>query len=90
MLRLWFAITTLKLGVNLGQNVQVTSGLKPTDRLIVSPSAGILEGERVQVVNGVAGIGPDNAARITAAQSTSTHAGDQMQAHVETAGIDPK
>jgi membrane fusion protein (multidrug efflux system) len=83
-------LQNVKLGVNLGQNVQVTSGLKPTDRIIVSPSAGILEGEKVQVVNGVAGIGPDNSARVTAAQSTSTHAGDQMQAHVETAGIDPK
>jgi membrane fusion protein (multidrug efflux system) len=83
-------LQNVKLGINLGQNVQVVSGLKPTDRLIVSPSAGILEGEEVKVVNGVAGIGPDNAAHITPAQSTSTHADDQTQVHVETAEVDPK
>ncbi len=78
-------LQNVKLGLNLGLNVQVTSGLKPTDRLIVSPSAGTLEGEEVQVVNGVPGVGPSNAA-----PSTSTPAGSQTQVHVETAEADPK
>ena len=39
----------VKLGLNLGRNVQVTGGLKPEDRLINDPSAGLLEGETVQV-----------------------------------------
>jgi membrane fusion protein, multidrug efflux system len=42
----------VKLGLNLGQSVQIVSGLKRNDRVIVSPSAGILEGQKVQVVSG--------------------------------------
>ena len=37
------------LGLNLGRNVQVTGGLKAEDRLVNDPSAGLLEGETVQV-----------------------------------------
>jgi len=40
----------IKLGLNLGQTVQVTQGLKPSDRLIANPSDGLLEGETVDVV----------------------------------------
>jgi membrane fusion protein, multidrug efflux system len=46
----------VKLGLNLGQTVQVISGLKPSDRLIVNPSAGILEGEKVRIVTGAPGV----------------------------------
>ncbi|MCX4160256.1 MULTISPECIES: efflux RND transporter periplasmic adaptor subunit [Paraburkholderia] len=49
-------LQNVKLGLNLGQTVQVISGLKPTDRLIVNPSAGILEGEKVRVVPGTPGV----------------------------------
>lgn len=48
----------VKLGLNLGQNVQVIEGLKPDDRLINDPSAGELEGQLVHVVTGVPGIAP--------------------------------
>jgi len=48
----------VKLGLNLGQTVQVVSGLKPTDRLVNNPSAGLLEGEAVKVVPGAPGIAP--------------------------------
>ncbi len=37
------------IGLNLGQTVQVLSGLKAEDRLINDPSAGLLEGEAVEV-----------------------------------------
>ncbi len=40
----------VKLGLNLGQTVQVAAGLKPTDRFVNDPSAGLLEGEHVHVV----------------------------------------
>ncbi len=48
----------VKLGLNLGQTVQVVSGLDRNDRLIDNPSAGLLEGEAVQIVSGAPGIAP--------------------------------
>ncbi len=48
----------VKLGLNLGQNVQVVDGLKPDDRLINDPSAGEMEGQLVHIVAGEPGIAP--------------------------------
>lgn len=48
----------VKLGLNLGQTVQVLSGLKRDDRLVNNPSAGLLEGEAVHVVPGAKGMAP--------------------------------
>ncbi|GBQ71109.1 multidrug efflux pump acriflavin resistance protein AcrB/AcrD/AcrF [Ameyamaea chiangmaiensis NBRC 103196] len=45
----------VQVGTNLGKSVQVISGLKPTDRIISSPSAGLLDGEEVRVVDGTPG-----------------------------------
>src|SRR5580698_3304704 len=45
----------ITLGQNLGQTVQVTSGLTAGDRLVNNPPAGLLEGERVQPVTPVTG-----------------------------------
>jgi membrane fusion protein (multidrug efflux system) len=58
----------VKLGLNLGQNVQILSGLTPTDRFIVNPSAATLEGQKVQVVSGVPGVAPEEAGRTTASE----------------------
>jgi membrane fusion protein, multidrug efflux system len=77
-------LQNVKLGLNLGQNVQIVSGLKPTDRFIVSPSAGILEGQSVQVVTGEPGIAP------AAASTQPAHAADQKLANVEPAESDKK
>src|SRR6202034_1004465 len=44
-----------RLGQNLGQMVQVTSGLSPGDKLVNSPPAGLLEGQTVQPVTPVHG-----------------------------------
>jgi membrane fusion protein, multidrug efflux system len=49
-------LKNVKLGQNLGQTVQVVAGLKRSDRLVVSPSAGILEGEPVRIVQGAPGV----------------------------------
>lgn len=46
----------VKLGLNFGKTVQVLSGVKPTDQLVLNPSAGILEGERVRVVSSAPGL----------------------------------
>jgi len=43
------------LGQNLGQTVQVTSGLSPGDKLVNNPPAGLLEGQLVQAVTPVSG-----------------------------------
>jgi membrane fusion protein (multidrug efflux system) len=59
----------VKLGRNLGQTVEIVSGLKPADRLILSPSAGILEGEQVSITTGVPGIAPDAKFRSSAADA---------------------
>jgi membrane fusion protein, multidrug efflux system len=45
----------ITLGQNLGQTVQVTSGLAPSDKLVNNPPAGLLDGETVQPVTPVMG-----------------------------------
>jgi membrane fusion protein (multidrug efflux system) len=79
----------VKLGLNLGQNVQVLSGLKATDRFLVNPSAGTLEGEKVQVVSGVPGVAPETASPTTASEPAAHPGGDQP-AKVATAESEPK
>jgi membrane fusion protein, multidrug efflux system len=48
-------LRNVTLGQNLGQTVQVTSGLSAGDRLVNNPPAGLLDGESVQPVTPVAG-----------------------------------
>ena len=45
----------ITLGQNLGQTVQVTSGLSRNDKLVNNPPAGLLDGETVQSVTPVTG-----------------------------------
>jgi membrane fusion protein, multidrug efflux system len=45
----------ITLGQNLGQMVQVTSGLSSSDKLVNNPPAGLLEGQTVQPVTPVPG-----------------------------------
>jgi membrane fusion protein, multidrug efflux system len=44
-------LQNVKLGLNLGQKVQVIEGLTPSDRLIANPSEGLLDHQPVQVVD---------------------------------------
>ena len=44
-------LQAVKLGLNLGETVQVVHGLKLADQLISNPSDGLLEGQQVDVVN---------------------------------------
>ncbi|MDB6091055.1 MAG: Multidrug resistance protein MdtA [Gammaproteobacteria bacterium] len=48
-------LRNVTLGQNLGQTVQVTSGLLPSDKLVNNPSAGLLEGQSVQPVTPATG-----------------------------------
>jgi len=48
-------LQNVTLGLNLGNSVQITGGLKKTDRVINNPSAGLLEGQEVKPVTPVAG-----------------------------------
>jgi membrane fusion protein (multidrug efflux system) len=48
-------LRNVTLGQNLGQTVQVTSGLSAGDRLVNNPPAGLLEGQSVQPVTPTAG-----------------------------------
>jgi hypothetical protein len=45
----------ITLGQNLGQTVQVTSGLSASDKLVNNPPAGLLDGETVQPVTPLLG-----------------------------------
>jgi len=51
-------LQTVKLGLNLGQTVQVVAGLKPDDQFIDDPSAGLLDGQKVEIVKGAEGMQP--------------------------------
>ena len=46
------------LGENLGLDVQIVSGLKPTDRVVANPPLGLLDGQEVKIVQPVAGYRP--------------------------------
>jgi membrane fusion protein (multidrug efflux system) len=48
-------LRNVTLGQNLGQTVQVTSGLSPGDKLVNNPPAGLLEGQSVQPVTPATG-----------------------------------
>ena len=48
-------LRNVTLGQNLGQTVQVTSGLSSGDKLVNNPPAGLLEGQSVQPVTPAAG-----------------------------------
>jgi RND family efflux transporter MFP subunit len=54
-------LQNVTIGLNMGQTVQVTHGLKLTDRLIANPSDGLLEGEIVKPVDAPAENSDDEA-----------------------------
>ena len=74
------------LGHNMGETVQILSGLTMQDRLIDNPSAGLLDGEIVRVVPGVAGIAP--APQFRTAPALPKHLTEVQRAKVEAARAD--
>ena len=53
-------LQNVTVGLNLGQTVQVTAGLKSNDCLIANPSDGLLDGETVKVVDAPAANSDDD------------------------------
>ena len=51
-------LQTVTVGETLGVKVQVTSGLSRTDKIVASPSLGMLEGQQVDPVTPAAGSQP--------------------------------
>ena len=76
----------VRLGHNLGQTVQIVSGLTLNDRLINNPSAGLLEGEKVQIVPGAPGMAPPSEFKATSA--LPKHMSEAQRAKVEAARAD--
>ncbi|HEY2023354.1 efflux RND transporter periplasmic adaptor subunit [Paraburkholderia sp.] len=81
-------LQNVTLGLNLGQNVQVLSGLKRTDRFITNPSAGTLDGEKVQIVTGVPGVAPQ--AEVRTAASEPAHSTENQHGNIAAATSEPK
>lgn len=50
------------LGRNLGTTVEILAGLKASDRFVANPSLGLLEGQRVKIVQPVKGYQPGQTA----------------------------
>ena len=46
------------LGKNLDTDVEIVAGLKATDKVVASPSLGLLDGQRVKIVQPVPGYQP--------------------------------
>ncbi|MDB5397205.1 MAG: efflux transporter periplasmic adaptor subunit [Rhodospirillales bacterium] len=65
------------IGLNLGTDVQVVSGLKLSDKLVANPSLGLLEGQQVKIVQPNAGADPSGSS--SAAQASQPQAGQAAQ-----------
>lgn len=51
-------LQNVSVGDNLGLDIQVVSGLSATDRIVASPSLGLLDGQQVKVVTPAPGVAP--------------------------------
>ena len=52
-------LTNINVGRNLGLSTEVMSGLNPDDKIVADPSLGLLDGQKVVVVQSVKGYEPD-------------------------------
>jgi membrane fusion protein, multidrug efflux system len=55
-------LQSVSLGDNLGLDIQVVAGLTATDKIVANPSLGLLEGQKVKVVQATQGDEPKAAA----------------------------
>ena len=53
-------LQNVTIGDNLGLEIQVVGGLAPTDKIIVNPSLGLIDGEKVKVVQATPGYEPNS------------------------------
>ena len=70
-------LRNVTLGQNLGQTVQVTSGLSPGDKLVNNPPAGLLEGQSVQPVTPVTGYAMATQKTKATRHETTCHSADR-------------
>ena len=54
-------LQNVTIGDNLGLEIQVVGGLAPTDKIIVNPSLGLIDGQKVKVVQATPGYEPKTA-----------------------------
>ncbi|MFT8675243.1 MAG: efflux RND transporter periplasmic adaptor subunit [Acetobacter sp.] len=54
-------LINVQVGTNYGQTIQIRSGVKKTDRIVASPSAGLLDGQEVRIVKDTPGYTPKQA-----------------------------
>ena len=65
----------IKLGRNLGTEVEVVQGLKLSDRLVISPPDSLATGDKVRVAGAAEGAGAEGAARNIGGQDTAAAPG---------------
>ncbi|MBO1323888.1 efflux RND transporter periplasmic adaptor subunit [Acetobacter sp. TBRC 12305] len=51
-------LISVQVGTNYGQTIQIRNGVKKTDRIVASPSAGLLDGQEVRIVKDTPGYTP--------------------------------
>lgn len=74
------------VGTNLGTMVQILGGLKPTDRVVNNPSAGLLDGQEVRIVDSTPGYNAPSGAAPAVAHDADTRAMPIDNAGTEEAG----
>ncbi len=67
-------LQNVTLGRNLGLDVEVTSGLKATDKIVANPSLGLLDGQQVKVTQPAKGYEPGQSQNTQRAPPTTTPA----------------
>ena len=55
-------LQNVTVGDNLGLDIQVVAGLTATDKIVANPSLGLLEGQKVKVVQATQGYEPKKTA----------------------------
>nr|WP_254454695.1 efflux RND transporter periplasmic adaptor subunit [Acetobacter estunensis] len=70
-------LVPVKVGTLLGKTLQILSGVKPTDRIINNPSAGLLDGDEVRIVKGTPGYNmlSEHAAKAKTGAARDEHSG---------------
>jgi membrane fusion protein, multidrug efflux system len=66
-------LRNVTLGRNLGLDVEITAGLKATDKIVANPSLGLLEGQEVKLVQAANGYESSQVRGSGARHAPSTH-----------------
>ncbi|MBS0960046.1 MULTISPECIES: efflux RND transporter periplasmic adaptor subunit [Acetobacter] len=72
-------LVSVTVGTNLGSTLQILRGVKKTDRVINNPSAGILDGQEVRVVQGTPGYNAPPVKPVAASAAAKANAAKQTE-----------